>query len=149
MPFIDVPNFNGTHTIDKDDMEKLPFNNKILMPNWATDISLRSSSEGVVSDSDVISQSILNILLTLQGERLFNLDFGTNIFAHLFENTNQTEPVKQKIVYALNRFEPRIDVKHKDITVTIDADAHSISIDLIYYIKLTREVNRWNETLYV
>jgi hypothetical protein len=56
MPFIDVPDFDGTHTIDRTAVEKLPFNLQVENPNWAKDVSLNAKSQGVVSDVDVIHQ---------------------------------------------------------------------------------------------
>jgi phage baseplate assembly protein W len=149
MPFIDVPDFDGTHTIDRTAIDKIPFNLKIEQPNWAKDVSLNTKQQGVISDLDVISQSIFNVLLTMKGERLFNLQFGANIFAHIFENTDSANTVRHDIYNSLTKYEPRIDLKLNDIKIAIDPERHSVSIELIYYIKLTREVGLWSETLYI
>jgi phage baseplate assembly protein W len=64
------------------------------------------------SDMQVIISSLRNLLLTRQGERLMNPDFGTNIHKLVFElDTSVLETqVEQEVTQAISRFEPRVTV---------------------------------------
>lgn len=64
------------------------------------------------SDLQVIISALRNLLLTRQGERLMNPDFGTNIHKLVFElDTSVLEAqVEQEVTQAINKFEPRVTI---------------------------------------
>lgn len=64
------------------------------------------------SDVQVIISDLRNLLLTKQGERLMNPDFGTNIHRLVFElDTPVLEAqVEQEVTQAINKFEPRVTI---------------------------------------
>lgn len=64
------------------------------------------------SDIQVIISDLRNLLLTRQGERLMNPDFGTNIHRLVFElDTSVLEAqVEQEVTQAINKFEPRVSI---------------------------------------
>ena len=80
------------------------------------DISFRKNrmSDDVYIKYDVqaISQAVINILTTGQGERPFKPLFGANIRKYLFENFTPmtTVLIENDIRSTLNRYEPRIRV---------------------------------------
>ena len=52
---------------------------------WAYDISQNVISKGEIYDVDVINQSIENILMTTIGERIFNINYGSNLMYKIFD----------------------------------------------------------------
>lgn len=82
-----------------------------------------------VYDADLIKQSIIQILLTTPGERVFRPDFGSNIQAVVFENTGSAlvQMVRATVLSAITKWEPRviiqaIEVNTVDTTVYVDID---------------------------
>jgi len=78
---------------------------------------------GVVKDVYSIRQSLVNLLLTIPGEKPFNRNFGTDINDSLFENYDphlaaiQSLDIRDKI----KLYEPRVNVEHviiNDVPVT-------------------------------
>jgi phage baseplate assembly protein W len=67
-----------------------------------------------------VAQSIWLILATAPGERLMRPEFGCGIHELVFEPNTPTlhGEVRSRVLQALNRFEPRIDVD----TVEVGAD---------------------------
>tara|TARA_Y100000034_G_scaffold69485_1_gene83913 strand:- start:2179 stop:2637 length:459 start_codon:yes stop_codon:yes gene_type:complete len=84
-----------------------------------TDINIdlnRNKFTGDVSlmrDVNSVRQSIMNIVLTIKGEKPFNVDFGTRIEDSLFENFNYVDSINTQIEIrkAIERFEPRVKVE--------------------------------------
>jgi|TARA_R100000458_G_C8278487_1_gene254743 phage baseplate assembly protein W len=87
------------------DLNKNPFNDDI----------------SIVRDRDAIRQSIMNIVLTVPGEKRFNDDFGVGLRSRLFELwTPLTEKKLQRdIVGAISRLEPRARID----SVVIEEDS--------------------------
>ena len=67
----------------------------------------------VSRDASAIKQSIVNLLLTNKGERVFQPDYGSDIRALLFEplDYGTSGRMKMVIVSCLTEFEPRISVQ--------------------------------------
>lgn len=66
----------------------------------------------VVKDEAAIKQSIVNLLLTVKGERFFNADLGSSISSLLFEPLDYATAsiISTEIETTLERYEPRIRV---------------------------------------
>lgn len=66
----------------------------------------------VVKDEAAIKQSIVNLLLTVKGERFFNADLGSSISSLLFEplDYGTASIISTEIETTLQRYEPRIRV---------------------------------------
>jgi phage baseplate assembly protein W len=139
MPFLDelAPN-------KKNIVQKLPYDNTIM-----EDISLDTDTTGVVSNKDVIGQSITNILLTMQGERLFNLSFGTNIYSYLFASVPDLSPMRADVRRSILNFEQRITIDENDILLKINQDEHYIDLQITYRIKVTSEWGMWKDRLFL
>lgn len=73
----------------------------------------------MVSYEEDIKEAIYIILMTGQGERVMEGDFGCNISSYIFEINNPTymNLLKIEMIAALTRWEPRIE----EIAVTVDA----------------------------
>lgn len=84
-----------------------------------------------------IREAIRIILGTVKGERVMRPDFGAGLRALVFEpiNTTTCALVKQQVEEALVRWEPRID--HVTVTVTTDAPAGRLLIEIHYRVRLT------------
>ena len=149
MPFIDTPMPNGDRKVDLTTKESLGYNNELLNENWLIDAGMDSISNPQLSNANVIKQSVMNILLTMKGERLFNLKFGTNIFAYLFENVVSIPSIKNEIVSSIKRYEHRIRLSSDDIEIFPNPDQHYIEINLVYYIKASQEIGQLKEKLYL
>ena len=69
---------------------------------------------------EAIKNSVRNIILTNHGERFFDLNFGGNVSAHLFENaTSFTEGnIARSMKQAIENYEPRVEI----IDIKVDAD---------------------------
>jgi len=103
---------------------------------WAYDISQNVITKGEIYDVDVINQSIENILMTMVGERIFNVTYGSNIILRVFESiTPQSgEQILNDVVATIKRWENRISIIESDIHLTIDTDSNSALIEVPYRI---------------
>jgi phage baseplate assembly protein W len=83
--------------------------------------------------SDNIRESIRIILMTREGERLFQPDLGAGLDRFLFEpNTVAThELIKDRIQSSLAQWEPRIALE--SIDVSVDPDDHTAAIVTLTY----------------
>ena len=66
----------------------------------------------IMRDIYAIRQSIMNIVLTVPGEKPFNVDFGTRIEDSLFDNFNDIDSINTKVEIrkTIERFEPRVEI---------------------------------------
>ena len=79
-----------------------------------------------------INRSIKNIIRTNRFERLFQPTIDGGLGALLFENFSAltNSRIKSAIEYAINRFEPRADIK--DITVKAEPDENGYNVTIAY-----------------
>jgi len=94
----------------------------ILFPYQKGSTSFPAKAE----DSELIRQSIIQILLTEGGERVMRPDFGSGLMSRVFDNNDAVlESLLQAEVFsAIGRWEPRaivrsVDVERKDSTITV------------------------------
>lgn len=107
-----------------------------------------SVSTTTVNDFSHIKESIIQILGTRVGERINEVDFGSEVYKQLFEDiydeTNMAI-IKFYIVEAIQKFEKRVIVEEEDITITPleDGDVGAkllveIDFTVIQYLKQDR-----------
>ena len=91
----------------------------------------------VSKDNAAIKQSIIRLLLTNRGERLFNSDYGSNIRSFLFEplDFGTAAQVKMNIRSTLNEYEPRITVE--TVAVIPNFDDNGFDVEMTYQIRGT------------
>jgi len=85
-----------------------------------TDLNIHFSKNQFTSDislvKDVYSirQSLINIIMTIPGEKPFKRNFGTIINDSLFDNFNYVDsiPIMQQIKFTINRYEPRVQIEN-------------------------------------
>jgi phage baseplate assembly protein W len=84
-----------------------------------------------------VYQSVINILQTRKGERLFYPDFGVEIDEYLFENvTGGLEgSILTQIATTIERIENRVRISYPDSEIRIDADNHVLEIKLVFTIQ--------------
>lgn len=63
-------------------------------------------------DVEAVKQSIINIVTTNYGEKLFQPNFGANLRSILFEPIDQVTSlvIKNQIIEAIKNFEPRAEI---------------------------------------
>lgn len=88
-----------------------------------------------VKDKAAITQSIINLLLTNKGERLFQPEIGSSIYSTLFEplDYGTAAMIRGEVQEVLDRYEPRIIVARVDVIP--DFDSNGYSIELTYVIR--------------
>lgn len=87
----------------------------------------------VRSNVDAINGSIMNILKTRKGERVFQPEFGSTIYSSLFEPmTAQTKIVLEtQIENALIQFEPRISLIEIRVIPKYDENGYEVYISYV------------------
>jgi len=67
----------------------------------------------IMRDVHSVRQSLINIILTIRGEKPFNVDFGTRIEDSLFDNFNYVDSIntQMEIRKSIERYEPRVEVE--------------------------------------
>lgn len=88
----------------------------------------------VVKDDAAVKQSIVNLLLTVPGERLFNNQIGSSLSRLLFEPLDfaVAAMIKSEITSCIRKYEPRVEIK--DVNVDVDYDQNGFSVELFFKI---------------
>lgn len=84
----------------------------------------------LISNEDSVKQSIISILLTNVGERVFNSTFGSEINKILFENITPqtTSALNSLITSAIENFEPRATLLDVITSPLPDDNAYAITV---------------------
>lgn len=146
MPFIDVQENNNYNIINN-----ISYRPDVLKSEFINDISLNVITEGTTADERQINQAIWNILLTMKTERLFNINFGTNIYRYLFQSAGSytASQVENEARTSILAVEKRIIINPGMIHAEINQDEHYIELEIKYQIKSTSEFGSWKNRLYL
>jgi phage baseplate assembly protein W len=89
----------------------------------------------VQTDERLIKNDLLQLLLTIPGERSFRPTFGTAIQSSLFEpsDSNTIRDIRSTMLLAIRSFEPRVEVTELLIEPAIDGT--QLDIKLFGFIK--------------
>jgi len=81
-------------------------------------------------DDDALTGSIINIIRTRKGERVFNPDFGSNVYNSLFEPFSSTTRIRleKQIENAIVQHEPRITLNNVEIKAEEERNAYHVTI---------------------
>lgn len=93
-----------------------------------------SSEDGfVINDKEVIKNSILNIIRTHKGSRVYDPDYGTNIHKLIFElNIQRTRNIaKTEIKHVIEKYEPRAELLDVNAYPGKDEQAHTVTIVIL------------------
>ena len=87
-----------------------------------------------IKNETAIARSVKNLVLTSQGEKFFNSNFGTKVSKLLFENIDEMTAlmIKDEIESTLSRYEPRIEIM--DIVVKPNYDNNEFLTTVQYKI---------------
>ena len=88
-----------------------------------------------VEDVAAIKRSVKHIVLTNYKERPFNPKFGSNVRGQLFE---PAEPftvltLRQNVIFAINNYEPRVNLL--EVTASDDIDRNEFIISIYFSIR--------------
>lgn len=91
-----------------------------------------------VYDSDLVKQSLQQIVLTGRNQRVMRPDFGCDAYSFVFEpNTDMlAELIRTEVNAAIGRFEPRVVVQ--DIGVVRDTEKGEVIVTIQYVLVATR-----------
>ena len=83
-------------------------------------------------DDKLIKNDLLQLLLTLPGERVMMPNFGTELRATIFDQLDNAtiEMLKRDVSQAIAQYEPRIEVR--SILFRPDYDKHGLAIRIVY-----------------
>lgn len=92
-----------------------------------------------VTDSELVKQSLQQIVLTGRNERVMRPDFGCDAYSFIHENNNEllAELIRTEVNSSIGRFEPRVILQ--DVEVVRDVDKGEVSITLVYVLVATRQ----------
>ena len=82
-------------------------------------------------DEYSINQSIMTILGTVPGQRLFRPTFGSGVYNLLFEpmNANTAAAIKNSVIIAISRWETRIVIMNSIVYPDVANRVYSVGLD--------------------
>jgi phage baseplate assembly protein W len=91
--------------------------------------------------AEQVKSNLINFMLTNEGERPFNNQFGANLRAIIFQSTNSVEEIKEIILDKINLYFPQVDNKNLTLTKAEDSD--------IIYASLKYSFNKQEDSLFI
>jgi phage baseplate assembly protein W len=100
-----------------------------------------------VTEAQSIMQALKTLLLTNQGERLYNIDLGSKIRASLFDPLDEitASTINTSIRQAINNYEPRVNILQLDVIPSQELNA--FKVNLFFNIINIPEAQQLNITL--
>lgn len=91
-----------------------------------------SGELALVKNEKSVNQALKNLILTNYGERFFTPNFGSNVYADIFELSveDSLDDIKRQIAYSINLYEPRVNLL--DVEVNPVGDPNSVEITIVY-----------------
>ncbi len=122
---------------------------RFFIDNYAIDLSKKSLTVSDVYDSQALLQSVENIILTIPGERVFQLDFGSPLMTTTFRNINQQngERLLDSIIDAINKFEPRVRVISSKCVLQLIPSQNSLNIQIPFIVIKSGAYLEYNKKL--
>jgi len=110
--------------------------------DFLLEINAVSGDMNIKTDSYAVSQTIKNIVLTSQGEKLFVPGFGGNANDLMYSNSNVLDLENKKIFFlaALETYEPRATITNINI---VDSTLGYWLVNIEYYLKLSPDITRF------
>lgn len=114
------------------------------------DLDIKVTSTGDISsvyNADSIKQSLSMIVDTARGSRIFFPLFGCRIRSFLFEPLDEeiSRRIGEELQTTITSYERRISILSIDIS--IDFEKAGYTIDIIYKVNTTNEVDTYNVVL--
>ena len=100
-----------------------------------------------VTEAQSIMQALKTLLLTNQGERLYNIGMGSKIRSSLFDPLDEitASTINTSITQAINNYEPRVNIIQ--LQVTPSEELNAFKVNLFFTIINIPEVQQLNFTL--
>jgi phage baseplate assembly protein W len=85
----------------------------------------------LVKNENAIKSAIKNLIVTKQGERFFNSEFGTSITRLLFEllDFGIAGQLQTEISSAIVRYEPRVNLTNVTVLPNFDDNGYDVEIE--------------------
>jgi hypothetical protein len=89
-------------------------------------------------DDALIKQSLVQIIMTLKGERVMRPEFGSGALSYIFENSNEelSSLIRFDIASALSKYEPRVLVRSIDVA----RQESLVSVQVNYLVVATNKI---------
>lgn len=96
----------------------------------------RTSFPAAVTDDELIQESLLQLVLTMNGERIMRPEFGTNALAFVFENNDTilSNLLRSEIQGVVAKYEPRITI----VDIGVSKQNASIILTITYVVLATQ-----------
>lgn len=101
----------------------------------------------LLTNEQALLESVMNIVQTEPGERVYNPEFGCGLSRYLFEPIDQISAlyIQQEIETSILRFEPRIEELQVMVDVSIDEQTYDITV--LFSMKVTNDLQKINFSL--
>ncbi|CAM0001159.1 baseplate wedge subunit [Vibrio phage D479] len=92
--------------------------------------SVASNDLAASYDLRAINESLLGLVQTTKGERLFQPTVGCNINKQLFENINPAAAftIKYNIETTIQQYEPRVQIQQVDVSPIYDQNTYLVTV---------------------
>ena len=102
----------------------------------------------LVKDAYAVRQSLINLILTIPGEKPFSRNFGTKINDMLFENFTEMDVafLEKNIAANFARYEPRAALEYIDIDTDL-IDNNQVSINIFFVILTGAEADVTHDSI--
>ena len=96
-----------------------------------------TSFPAAATDADLIRDSLMQLVLTMNGERIMRPEFGTNATAFVFENNDTvlSNLLRSEIQGVVAKFEPRIQLTN----IMVERRGTEIVLTISYIVLATRK----------
>lgn len=96
-----------------------------------------TSFPAAATDDELIRDSLLQLILTMNGERIMRPEFGTNAMSFVFENNDVvlSNLLRSEIQGAVAKFEPRIQL----VDLQVERRRAEIILTITYIVLATRK----------
>jgi len=122
---------------------------RFFITNYAIDLSKQALTTTDVYDDLAIRQSIENIILTVPGERVFEIGFGSSLMSITFRNMNTEtgERLLDSLINSINKYEPRVSVLSNKCKLIINPKENSVYLSIPYIILKSRTTGEFSKKL--
>ena len=114
------------------------------------DLSFSAKPSGDIykkTDAATVKQAVKNLLLTSEGEKPFNPNFGSNLNSALFSLDTEFDPeYVQNLIYdAITNYEPRASVL--SVAVQMQSDYNALDASVEFQVVNTKEIVTLNVSI--
>jgi len=114
------------------------------------DLSFSAKPSGDIykkTDAAAVKQAVKNLLLTSEGEKPFNPNFGSNLNSALFSLDTEFDPeYVQNLIYdAITNYEPRASVL--SVSVQMQSDYNALDASVEFQVVNTKEIVTLNVSI--